>query len=240
VRSKLTSRTKAALMAGVTLLVAGGGGAAYLQTRPKPAGSTVPKVQAYYASAPVPAGTSAATAIAAGAIQTKSVLPDQRPADGVTDVAQLAGRVATVAIPAGAMITTSMFPDPQTRIGTVVIPAGKRALALEIAPLPGVAGFVGAGDRIDVFGIAKTPDGNGLVRLVLQGVDVLNVNGAPLPSAQGQVGSPNLIYLLAVTPADAERLIYLNEFERLYFDLVPKGEGSVKTPGTGAASALAV
>ncbi|MDQ3641574.1 MAG: hypothetical protein M3450_08970, partial [Actinomycetota bacterium] len=78
------------------------------------------------------------------------------------------------------------------------------------------------------------------VRLVLQGVDVLNVNGAGLPAAQGQPGSPNLIYLLAVTPADAERLIYLNEFEKLYFDLVPKGEGPVKTPGTGPAGALAV
>lgn len=239
-RSNLTNRTKAALLAGVTLLVAGAGGAAYVQTRPEPAGPAVPKVQAYYASSAVPVGTSAATAIADGSIQTKSVLPGQRPADGVTDVAQLAGRVAGVAIPAGAMITTSMFPDPQTRIGTVVIPAGKRALALEIAPLPGVAGFVGAGDRIDVYGIAKTPDGNGLVRLVLQGVDVLNVNGAPLPSAQGQIGSPNMVYLLAVTPVEAERLIYLNEFERLYFDLVPKGEGTVKTPGTGASSALAV
>jgi len=78
------------------------------------------------------------------------------------------------------------------------------------------------------------------VRLVLQGVDVLNVNGAGLPAAQGQVGSPNMIYLLAVTPAEAERLIYLNEFEKLYFDLVPKNEGPVKTPGAGPAGALAV
>lgn len=227
-------------MAGVTLLVAGAGGAAYIQTRPKTATDGTPKVQAYYAAAPVPAGTAASTAIAEGAIQTKAVLPDQRPADGITDVTQLSGRVAGAAIPAGALITISMFPAPQTHIGTVVIPAGKRALALEIAPLPGVAGFVGAGDKVDVYGIAKTPDGAGQVRLVLQGVDVLNVNGTGLPAVQGQVGSPNMIYLLAVTPVEAERLIYLNEFERLYLDLVPKGEGAVKTPGAGPSSALAV
>jgi hypothetical protein len=91
-----------------------------------------------------------------------------------------------------------------------------------------------------VYGVAKGGDTPQGVRLVLQDVDVLNVNGAGLPTAQGQPGSPDLIYLLAVTPADAERLIYLSEFEKLYFDLVPKGEGPVKTPGAGPASALAV
>ena len=227
-------------MAGVALLAVGVGGAAYVQTRPKATVDTTPKVQAFFATTAVPAGTSASSAIAEGAIQPKAVLPEQRPADGVSDVTQLSGRVAGAAIPAGTLITTSMFPAPQTHIGTVVIPAGKRALALEIAPLPGVAGFVGAGDKVDVYGIAKTADGQGIVRLVLQGVDVLNVNGTGLPALQGQVGSPNLIYLLAVTPVEAERLIYLNEFERLYFDLVPKGEGAVKTPGAGPGSALAV
>ncbi len=239
-RSKLTRRTQTVLMAGVALLVVGVGGAAYMQTRPTAPVDTTPKVQAYFAMTPVPAGTAASTALAEGAIQSKSVLPELRPADGITDVTQLSGRVAGTAIPAGALITSSMFPAPQTRIGTVVIPTGKRALALEIPPLPGVAGFVGAGDKVDVYGIAKTPDGNGTVRLVFQGIDVLNVNGAGLPAVQGQVGSPNMIYLLAVTPVEAERLIYLNEFERLYLDLVPKGEGAVKTPGAGPSSALAV
>jgi Flp pilus assembly protein CpaB len=107
-------------------------------------------------------------------------------------------------------------------------------------PVAGIAGFAGAGDRVDVYGVAKDDGSPPAVRLVLQGVDVLSVNGAGLPSAQGQPGSPNLIYLLAVTPVEAERLIYLNEFDKLYFDLVPKGEGPVKTPGAGPAGALAV
>ncbi len=227
-------------MAGVTLLVAGGGGAAYLQTRPSSVDSSAGKVTAYYAAAAVQVGTAASTALAEGSIRSKSVLPTEVPADGVRDPSQLSGRVAGVVIPAGTLVTTAMFPDPQTRIGTVVIPAGKRALALEMPPMAGVAGFVGAGDRVDIYGVVKGDSAPSSVRLVLQGVDVLNVNGAGLPTAQGQPGSPNLIYLLAVTPADAERLIYLNEFEKLYFDLVPKSEGPVKTPGAGPASALAV
>lgn len=239
-RSRLTSKTKAALLAGVTLLVAGAGGAAYLGTRKPAQDPTAGKVPMYYAASQVQVGTAASVALADGSIRSKVVLPQDRPADAVTDPTQLSGRVAGVAIAPGTTITASMFPAPQTRIGTVVIPAGKRALALEIAPLAGVAGFVGAGDLIDVYGVVKGAANPPSVRLLLQGVEVLNVNGAGLPTVQGQPGSPNLIYLLAVTPADAERLIYLNEFEKLYFDLVPKGESPVKTPGAGPAGALAV
>jgi pilus assembly protein CpaB len=240
VRSKMTKKTRTALLAGLTLVVAGAGGAAYLGTREPTADTNAGKITAYYAAAPVQVGTAASTALAEGSIRSKAVLPAELPADGVRDPSQLSGRVAGVVIPAGTMVTIAMFPEPQTRIGTVVIPAGKRALALEIQPMAGVAGFVGSGDRVDIYGVVKSEPNPPSVRLVVQGVDVLSVNGAGLPTAQGQPGSPNLIYLLAVTPVDAERLIYLNEFEKLYFDLVPKGEGPVKTPGTGSAGALAV
>ncbi len=236
----MTKRTKAALLAGVALVAIGGGGAAYMGSRPSGAEASAGKVPAYYAATAVPAGTPAGTALAQGAIRARNVLPAERPANGVTDASQLSGRVAGSAIAAGAMVTTDMFPDPQTRIGTVVIPPGKRALALELQPVAGVAGFAGAGDRVDVYGVVRSEGTPPAVRLVLQGVDVLNVNGTGLPTAQGQPGSPNLIYLVAVTPTDAERLIFLSEFEKLYFDLVPKGEAPVKTPGTGPAGALAV
>jgi Flp pilus assembly protein CpaB len=235
----MTSRTKAALLAGVALLVAGGGGAAYLSTRKPAVDASAGKVAMYYAASPVQVGTAASVALADGSIRSKAVLPEERPADAVTDPTQLSGRIAGSTIAVGTTITMPMFPAPQTRIGTVVIPPGKRALALEIAPLAGVAGFVGAGDHIDVYGVVKSA-APASVRLVLQGVEVLNVNGAGLPTVQGQPGTPNLIYLLAVSPVDAERLIYLNEFEQLYFDLVPTGEAPVKTPGAGPAGALAV
>jgi Flp pilus assembly protein CpaB len=132
-----------------------------------------------------------------------------------------------------------MFPGPQTRIGTVVIPPGKRALSLEVTSLPGVSGFAGAGDHIDIYRVAKADGVPPGVQLILQGVEVLNVNGGGLASAQGQPAGPNLVFLLAVTPADAERLIYLSEFEKMYFDLASKGEPAVTTPGAGPGPGLA-
>lgn len=239
-RTPMTKRTKVALIAGAVLLGAGGGGAVYLGRGAGAGTPATPKVQAFFTTTAVDAGTAASTALAQGAIRARSVTPAERPANAVTDPTQLSGKVAAQAIPAGTLVTTEMFPSAQTRIGTVVIPAGKRALALELAPVAGVAGFAGAGDKIDVYGVAKGDTSPAGVRLLLQGVDVLKVNGAGLAPAQGQPGSPNLVYLLAVTPAEAERLIYLNEFEKLYFDLMPRDEAPVKTPGAGPAGALAV
>ena len=237
-RSKMTTRTKIILLAGFAIFLAGGTGAAYFGSRGSSRAASSPKVDVFYAAQALDVGTAGSTALAGGQIRSRSVVPSARPLGAVSDPSQLNGRVAAVAIPAGTLVTVEMFPAPQTRIGTVVVPAGKRALALDLQPVPGIAGFAGAGDRVDVYGVSRGEGSAPGVRLVLQGVDVLNVNGAGLPSAQGQPGSPNLIYLLAVTPAEAERLIYLSEFEKLYFDLVPRGEGRVTTPGAGPTEAL--
>ena len=238
-RTRMTRTTKGIMLAGLAFVVAGGAGAAYLGTRPSEgSGDAGGDVEVHYAAAPVAPGTAWSTALAEGGVRTKALASARRPVNAVTDPAALSGQVAAVAIPEGAVVTTDMFSDPQTRIGTVVVAPGKRALSLELEPVAGVSGFVGAGDRIDVYGVSKGDETTAGVRLVLQGVEVLNVNGAGLPSAQGQPGGPNLVYLLAVTPAEAERLIYISEYHKLYFDLVPKGEGPVTTPGVGSAGAV--
>lgn len=234
----MTRRTKAALLVGFVIFVGGSSGAAYLGSRGTGSTAAPAKVPVLYTAGPVDAGMAAATAVSEGRIRSKMVAPAVRPANAVADASQLAGRVSAAAIAPNALVTSDMFTVPQTRIGSVVIPAGKRALSLELNPVAGVSGFVGAGDRIDVYGVANGEKTAPSVRMVLQGVEVLNVNGAGLPTAQGQPGGPNLVYLLAVAPAEAERLIYLNEYEKLYFDLVPKGEGPVATPGAGPAGAF--
>lgn len=237
-RTAMTKRTRATLAAGFAVFLLGTTGAAYLGSRHSGSSASSSRVQVLYAAGPVDAGTAGPTAMSQGRIRTKTVLPANRPANALTDATQLTGRVSAAAIAEGSILTTDMFATPQTRIGTVVIPPGKRAVTLELSPVQGVSGFVGAGDRIDVYAVAKAEKSPPAVRLVLQSVEVLNVNGVGLPTAQGQPNGPNLMYLLAVTPAEAERLIYLQEYERLYFDLVPKGEAPVTTPGAGPSGAF--
>jgi len=241
VKAQSAHRPKTGFIAGFLLFVIGTAAALYLGVlRPSSPPDPVGRTEVFYAAAAVDKGLPGATAVAQGFLKARPIELAALPANAVTDPLQIASGVAAAVIPAGTVVTTDMFPAPQTRIGTVVIPPGKRALALKLEPVAGVAGFVGAGDLVDVYGVSKEGEGaaSSRVQLVLQSVEVLNVNGLGLPAAQGQADGPNLVYLLAVTPFDAERLIYLTEFNKLYFDLVAKGEPPVVTPGAGAAEAL--
>ena len=188
-----------------------------------------------YAAKPIPAGTTGAAAVGQGMVKSKPA-PGDAPERALTDPSQLAGTTAPGPIAQGQVLTLDLFPPAQTRIGTLRIPEDKTALAVQMPNVPGVAGFAGAGDRINVYGVAKQVGGGGPgVRLVLPDVEVLSVNGAVLAPAQGQPGAPGLVFLLAVTPAEAERLVYLTSFEQLYFSLVPKQHPPVApTPGVSA------
>src|SRR5919202_533588 len=154
----------------------------------------------------------------------------------------IVGAAATYLVAGGQILTTEQFQQAQTRIGTLKIPEGKTALALQLANVPGVAGFAGAGDHINIYGVVKSAveaKGSASVRLIMQNPEVLNVNGTTLAAAQGQPGGSGLVYLLAVSPAEAERLVYLTTFEQLYFSLVAKEQPAVdNTPGATNADAL--
>jgi Flp pilus assembly protein CpaB len=227
----MSKRSKLTFAVGLAVLLAGGAAVfSSMRGGSQPSGGTE---RVLYAAKPIPAGTTGANAVGQGLVQGRAVQPGGKPANALADVSQLAGRSAAAPIEAGEILTADRFPPAQTRIGTVRIPPGKTALALQMANVPGVAGFAGAGDRIDVFGMSKETAKGPSARLILQGVEVLNVNGAALAPAQGQPSAPGLVFLLAVTPQEAERLVYLTTFEQLYFSLVPKDQPPV-TPTAGA------
>ncbi len=236
----MARRSKLTAAAGVLLLAAGAIGALRtLGDDAEPAGSG--GVSVLYAARPIPVGTTGAAAVQQGLVSTRTMSPDSAHPDVLVDTSQLAGTTSNADIPAGRLLTRADFRPSQTRIGTVHIPTGKTALAVQMENVPGVAGFAGAGDRINVYGAAENAGAEGAARvqLVMQGVEVLKVNGTNLPPAQGQPDGPNLVFLLAVSPAEAERLVYLVTFEKLYFSLVPKDQAPVPpTPGWGAVDAL--
>ena len=197
------------------------------------------RVAVLYANKAIPAGTSGGNAVNQGMVKTKVVAESARPANALTDSSQLVGRVATLGVAEGQLITSDQFQESQTRIGTLKIPEGKNALAIQLANVPGVAGFAGAGDHINIFGLQKDSPQGPQAKLIMQNVEVLNVNGASLAGTQGQPGGAGLVYLLAVDPAAAEQLVYLTSFQDLYFSLVAKDQSPVgSTPGVNQQQAL--
>ena len=222
-----------------------GAAATYLVVRDSGGGTPtagVGKVSVLVADKAIPAGTQGATAVNQGMVKTKVVPDSARPATALTDVSQLAGKTVTLGVAEGQILTSDQFQTAQTRIGTLKIPDGKTALALSLANVPGVAGFAGAGDHIDIYGVVK-PGAPGMptgdARLIMQNTEILNVNGTTLAAAPGQPGGTGLVYLLAVNPNEAEKLIYLSTFEQLYFSLVSKDAAPVApTPGSSVVDAL--
>jgi len=223
-----------------------GAAATYLVVRNSDSGGATAgagKVSVLVADKPIPAGTTGASAVNGGLVKSKGINVAAKPANAITDVSQLAGKTVTLGVSEGEILTTDQFQAAQTRIGTLKIPDGKTALAIQLANVPGVAGFAGAGDHINIYGVMKAGEDpkfpNGQVHLVMQNTEVLNVNGATLAAAQGQPGGAGLLYLLAVSAPEAERLIYLSTFESLYFSLVSKDAGPVPgTPGASLTDAL--
>ncbi|MGH9155282.1 MAG: Flp pilus assembly protein CpaB [Acidimicrobiales bacterium] len=200
------------------------------------------RVAVLVASKDIPAGTTGADAVNDGMVKTRNVVESAKPATALTDSSQLVGRTATLGVASGQVLTEEAFQQAQTRIGTLNIPDGKTALALQLGNVPGVAGFAGAGDRINIYGVVKASieaKGQPAAHLIMQNTEVLNVNGAALAATQGQPGGTGLVYLLAVSPQEAERLVYMTTFEQLYFSLVSKNQRPVTTtPGATITDAL--
>jgi len=238
-------RSNLIVILGLAVFIVGAA-ATYLVVRSSDNGASAPgagKASVLVAAKPIPAGTTGASAVSGGMVKSRTLDASARPATALTDPSQLAGKTVTLGVSEGEILTTDQFQTAQTRIGTLKIPDGKTALAVQLANVPGVAGFAGAGDRINIYGVVKAgvdpklPHGG--AHLILQNTEVLNVNGAPLAATQGQPTGTGLLYLLAVTPVEAERLIYLSTFESLYFSLVSKDAAPVgPTPGSSIADAL--
>ncbi|MDQ4133842.1 MAG: Flp pilus assembly protein CpaB [Actinomycetota bacterium] len=189
-----------------------------------------------YAAGAIPGGTTGSAALEKGMVKTKTVDAGAKPAGALTDPSQLVGKTAAGSIPEGSILTLDHFRQPQTSIGTLKIPEGKTALALQLGYIPGVAGFARAGDHIDIFGVIKT-GGQEKAQLVMQNTEVLSVS-APAVAA-GQPADINPVFLLAVTPPQAEKLVYLSTFQALHFSLVPRDQAPVPgTPGAALPDAL--
>ena len=116
------------------------------------------------------------------------------------------------------------------------IPNGMQAVAVQVGYVPGVAGYVKAGDKVNMFGTVKpgsaAPKGlpvSPAVKLILSNVKVLSVS-APAAGTPGN----GITYVLALNASDAEQVIYFHSFEGLYMSLARSDQGVLSTPGRSA------
>ncbi|MBC7104707.1 MAG: Flp pilus assembly protein CpaB [Firmicutes bacterium] len=108
------------------------------------------------------------------------------------------------------------------------VPPGRRAVAVAVDAVSGVAGAVVPGDRVDVVG---TFDVEGpLSTVFLQGLQVLAVSE---PDLESKTGAGPRTVTLAVTPQEAQALALVSEKGRLRLLLrSPRDQEAVALPAT--------
>jgi Flp pilus assembly protein CpaB len=166
-------------------------------------------------------------------------------------LALMLGAATTVSALRGHGAAAAAAPDGSSAAGAPAgtadkIPDGKRALAVSLDPVAGTAGVAHAGSKVDVFAAVAGKEGANeqAVRLVLQGVEVLRVDaaspGASTSNAKDvlEAARGTAVFVLAVTPAEAEKVVYHAAFSKLWFAVAEDGAPHVATPGVTASNQL--
>lgn len=183
-------------------------------------------------SAAVPAGSPADVVLQSA---TKQAVPAKAlPADAVSDPAAISGLVTTVDLVPGEQLLSTRFRDPATSPtpGTVAVPAGMQEVSILLAPQRSVGGRLQAGDTVGVFVSLKAPAE--VTHLTLHRVLVTAVQGTPAVAdpASGEspgVASEDLMVTLALTAADAEKVVYAQEFGTIWLSDEPSTAGQEGT-----------
>ena len=200
----------------------------------------------------IPAGALADDLIAAGKLKTIETTAAGLTPGAIQSVNQLAGAEFVQGFAADQQITATGL---QLRNRTFEIPEGYEAVAVQIDFVAGVAGYVNAGDHINLYGLYTTPVADRpapRAELLLTNVEVLDVDlsiparrgtgGAATdpsqPAAQRASGS-TVTYLLALRTDDAEKVIYTTEFASFYATLTgDEAPPAGPTPGRDAENIL--
>jgi pilus assembly protein CpaB len=152
------------------------------------------------------------------------------PAGAISNLKDLAGKVAAVDLVSGEQILSSRFASPAElkAAGTVDVPKGMLEVTISLDPPRVVGGKLQPGDTVGVFvSLEEGPDDQGPVsHLALHKVLVTDVQGLAAP-AEGStddsapVPANNVLITLAVSAANAEKIVYTQEFGRIWLSKEP-------------------
>lgn len=199
------------------------------------------------ARADLSAGDEGDDLLGAGKVSVVQVPADDAPADALTDRSQIQGRELAQAVPSGATLTADAVAAPPLRSASMEIPEGTQAVAFTVDFTAGGAGYIGTGDRVNVYSIIA-PDSPGApsaprTQLLLSDVEVLDVSNEVAPrrtaadpdatttSVVSRATEGQLTLLLALDAADAERAIFADSINALWFSVLPEDQGPSTTPG---------
>jgi pilus assembly protein CpaB len=190
------------------------------------------------ASQPIAAGESIDDASTAGKIVKKAVTNNSLVAGYQVDLSALTGQVALAPIYPDEQIISSKFGTTAAPTSALQIPDDKIAISVNLTDPARVAGFVDPGSKVAIFLNGTDPSkGTPFTELLLPEVTVIGV-GSTTPvsttttdqsGAQTTEQLPRTLLTLAVSQADAQKVLFSQSNGELAFGLLPTdGKASVK------------
>jgi pilus assembly protein CpaB len=187
-------------------------------------------VQILVATAPIAAGTSAAEAQSAGALEKRKLSRASVAPGALSDITPIADKVALAPIFVGEQIIEAKFGQPGNT-SNLPIPEGKLAVSVQLADPARVAGFVSPGSEVAIFLTIEGGSGSGpkseVTRVLLPKVQVIATGATTVVSttttAEGQTQTeelPKALLTLAVSQSEAQKVVYGSQHGQMYFGLL--------------------
>lgn len=195
-------------------------------------------VRVYVVSEEIPAGTTAEQAVQRGLMRQELIARKAVPDEALTEVDPAYGQlVAAATLQPGSLVLRPSFSARAAREGALAVPAGKFAVSIALDDPSRVGSFVTVGSHVAVYDTVNivtkldpdksTPEGKAAseqedwdaTMLVLPDVEVLAVDATTVaPSgkqdekknATAQSQSDTVLFTLAVTQDEAEKLIHVS------------------------------
>lgn len=173
-------------------------------------------------------GESVEAAQSAGKIETGTVSKTDLLPGALSTTDPIAGKVATTNILPGEQLVASKFGAAGAATG-LTIPKGKIAISVNLTDPARVAGFVNPGDNVAIFMNGSSNKGS-FSRLLLPNVEVIGAGTTTVVSttttdptgAQSTEQLPKTLLTIAVSQADAEKVLYASGNGELAFGLLNK------------------
>jgi pilus assembly protein CpaB len=186
-------------------------------------------VQVLKAVKQINVGETVAAAQAAGKIELSTVGEGQQLPSALTSLDSISGDIAQTNIYPGEQIIATKFGTTPASSNALTIPKGLIAVSINLADTARVAGFVNPGDKVAIF--MNSTGGAGLgsfTRLLLTDIEVIAVGTTTVVSttttdasgAQTTEQLPRTLFTLAVTQAQAEKILFATGNGELAFGLL--------------------
>lgn len=231
--TNVNRRVIAAVVAALLAVVGGFLIVSYVRAADERALAGQKPVEVLVVSGEVAEGT---TAEALAESVTTTELPAKAvPENALTSLDEVSGLVVTADLHPGEQLLTTRFAHPETvRKTEVDIPTGLQQLSLLLEPQRIIGGHLEPGDTVGIFvSMPKNEEGPAQTHLILNQVLVTRVQGGvdmsvgaetendEATEAGSAVPAALVVVTLATDAASAERIVYGQEYGKLWLSLEP-------------------